>query len=90
MKFAHRYFYFSNIGNIKVDKNSTFSDELVEAEEVEVDLEVVEEVRNNHTFGLLVFVPLRYNHTETLDGVGGGVHGLLVIVCGGSLFSTCF
>jgi len=30
-------------GNIKVDKNSTFSDELVEAEEVEVDLEVVEE-----------------------------------------------
>ena len=77
MKFAHRYFYFSNIGNIKVDKNSTFSDELVEAEEVEVDLEVVEEVRSNHTFGLL-------------EGVGGGVHGLLVIVCGGSMFSTCF
>ena len=77
MKFAHRYFSFSNIGNIKVDKNSTFSDELVEAEEVEVEVEVVEEVRYNHTFGLL-------------DGVGGAVHGLLVIVCGGSMFSTCF
>ena len=44
LKFAHSFFS-SNIGNIKVDKNTTFSDELVEAEEVEVDLEVVEEVR---------------------------------------------
>ena len=42
-----------------------------------MEVEVVEEVRYNHTFGLL-------------DGVGGGVHGLLVIVCGGSMFSTCF
>ena len=48
LRFAHLFFS-SNIGNIKVDKNSTFSDELVEAEEVEVDLEVVEEVRYNHT-----------------------------------------
>ena len=68
-------FFSSNIGNIKVDKNSTFSDELVEAEEVEVDLEVVEEVR--------------YNHSQTFGCVGGGVHRLLVIVCGGSVFSTC-
>ena len=42
-----------------------------------MEVEVVEEVRYNHTFGLL-------------DGVGGAVHGLLVIVCGGSMFSTCF
>ena len=41
-----------------------------------MDLEVVEEVRYNHTetFGLLVG--------------SGGVYGLLVIVCGGSMFST--
>ena len=38
---------------------------------------MVEEVRNNHTFGLL-------------DGVGGGVCGLFVTVCVGSMFSTCF
>ena len=42
---------------------------------MEGDLEVVEEVG--------------YNHTETFGCVGGGVHRLLVIVCGGSVFSTC-